>query len=261
MNDGTNWKGTYTRNGVVNATNLTCYFHPKTDKCIPQQDFLQGLAHAYGESPSMLKSGRYDQIDDVVKSTHNYGYFCRNTPGECAYRFVEYNPDDEQRTYPLFTNRTITASTGQCSTYSQTERALPANDTSGVSDPLKFKIFNGSVYDSIIIPRELTGINATTYIYRGVNTPQKATKFSCGNRCVWMWAYINEGNLDNSTFYQCPITISKTSNASSDTHIVSDNVAKLAASSIALEGRLAIENSSTDGSGPDWTQFQFYPSG
>ena len=262
MNDGTNWKGTYTRNGVVNATNLTCYFHPNPDyKCIPQQDFLLGLAHAYGESPSMPRKGSYDQIDDVVKSTDNYGYFCRNTPGECAYRFVEYNPDDHQKTYPLFTNRTITASAGQCSTYWQTEKATPTNGTSGISDGLRFKIFNGSDHDSIIIPQEFTGVNATTYIYRGVKTPQKATKFSCGDRCIWMWAYVSKDYLDNSTFYQCPITISNTSNANNYTHIVPDDVTKLAASSIALEGRLAIDNSSIDNSGPIWTQFQFYPSG
>lgn len=187
MKDDTNWKGTYTRNGVVNATNLTCYFHPNPDyKCIPQQDFLLGLAHAYGESPSMPRKGSYDQIDDVVKSTDNYGYFCRNTPGECAYRFVEYNPDDHQKTYPLFTDWTITASPGQWSTYWQTEKATPTNDTSGISDGLRFKIFNGSDHDSIIIPQEFTGANATTYIYRGVKTPQKATKFSCGDRCIYL---------------------------------------------------------------------------
>lgn len=45
----------------------------------------------------MPRKGSYDQIEDVAKSTSNQGYFCRITPGECAYRLVEYNPDDQQK--------------------------------------------------------------------------------------------------------------------------------------------------------------------
>lgn len=57
-----------------------------------------------------------------------------------------------------------------------------------------------------------------------------------------MWAYKNGGYHDNSTFYQCPITISNTSSANNSTYVVPDSVAKLAASSIAIEadGQLTI---------------------
>lgn len=58
---------------------------------------------------------------------------------------------------------------------------------------LEFKNFNGSVHDSIIIPQQHAGLDATTYIYRGISPPPKTTEFSCGNRCIWMWAHKNEG--------------------------------------------------------------------
>ena len=209
-------------------------------------------------SPPIFKRGTYDHIQDVVKSPDNYGYFCRNTPGECAYRFVEYNPDDEQRTYPLFTNRTITASTGECFTYQETEQPTQVKDTSGIADALEFKFSNGTVHDSIIIPQQLGGIDSTTYIYRGIDLPQDTKKFSCGDRCIWMWAHKSPGSGENSTFYQCPITIGTVSNLNSDTQIVPDSIAKLAASSIALQGRWAV-----NGTSPQriWTQFRFYPFG
>lgn len=46
--------------------------------------------------------------------------------------------------------------------------------------------------------------------------------------------------LTSPPFTSCPITISNTSNANTDTHIVPNSVAKLAASSIALEGQSTI---------------------
>ncbi|MCJ1347239.1 hypothetical protein MMC31_005461 [Peltigera leucophlebia] len=257
LNDGTNWKDTYLQNGIVSASNLSCYFHPHTHECL-SEDVVQGLANAYGMSPPIFNRGTYDQIQDVVKSTENYGYFCRNTPGECTYRMVEYNPSDQQRTYPLFTSRTITASTGQCFKYWETENRTLTKDTSGNPGALEFKIFNGSVHDSIIIPQQLGGVDSTTYIYRGIHPPQNTTELSCGNRCLWMWAHKSEGQGENSTFYECPITISTVSNTKTDAQIVPDSVAKLAASSIALQGRWAVNGSSTE---RIWTQFRFYPYG
>ncbi len=171
---------------------------------------------------------------------------------------VEYNPKDQQRTYPLFTNRTITASAGQCFTYWLTEKPTLANDTSGNPDALEFRIFNGSVHDSIIIPRQQAGRDATTYIYRGIAPPQDTTEFSCGNRCLWMWAHKDEGYGEKSTFYQCPITVGTVSNAKTDSQMVPDGIARLAASSIALQGRWAVNGSSTK---QIWTQFRFYPFG
>lgn len=260
LNDGTDWKGVYTRNGTANAANLDCYFRsPDDNKCPISQQLVQGLANSYGaSSPILLKRGTYDQIQDVVKSTDNYGYFCRNTSGECAYRFVEYNRNDQERKYPLFTNRTITASAGQCFTYWETEEATPAKDASGIPDALNFTIFNGSDHDSIIIPEQLSGVDATTYIYRGTAPPPNATLFACGDRCIWMWAHKNAGHNETSTFYKCPITVRPVININKPSQIVPNSVARLAASAIALQGRWAVKNNSE---GLIWTQFQYYPFG
>lgn len=244
----------------MNATNLDCYFRTKYEtKCPSSPDVVQGLANSYGGSPPVLfKKGTYDHIQDVVKSTKNYGYFCRKNSGECAYRFVEYNGDDQERKYPLFTNRVITASPGQCFTYWVTEKATIANGTSGIPDALEFKIDNGSAHDIIIIPQQLGGVDSTTYIYRGIAPPPNATTFACGDRCIWMWAFKNVGHNENATFYKCPITISPVSNVKKATQHVPDSVARLAASAIALQGRWAVNGNSE---GPIWTQFQFYPFG
>lgn len=237
---------------MVNATNLTCYFNYQNN-CPVNPDVPQGLAHSHGEAPSISTRGFYDQIQDVYDSKDNYGYFCRKTPGECAYRFMEYNPEDHQRTYPRFTNRTITASAHQCYTYLEEKREI-VNDASGVNDALNFTIFNGSVHDNIIIPLQNGGEGATTYIYRGINVPQNAVTFSCGDRCIWMWAHKSEGKGENSTFYQCPINISHVSNTEDSTLDVPNDVARLAAAAIALQGRwIGSDNNMI------WTQFQFYP--
>lgn len=257
LQDGTDWKGTYTQNGIINGAKLECYYHPHTHECPEEEEAVQGLANAFGMSPPIFKRGTYDQIQEVVNSTDNYGYFCRNTPvGECTYRFVEYNPDDQQRTYPLFTNRTITASAGPCYTYWETEKPTSAKDTSGIQDAFEYKIFNGSVHDSIIIPQQLSGVDATIYIYRGIDPPHNTTNFTCGDRCIWMWAHKTEGGGENSTFYQCPITIGTVTNTNHDTQIVPDSMARLAASAIALQGRWAVNGPSSQ---RIWTQFRFYP--
>lgn len=239
LNDGTNWNGTYTRNGVVNATNLTCYFN-NLHICPVSLEVPQGLAHAYGLTTSSSTRGSYHQIQDIVKSKDYHGYFCRTTPGECAYRFEEYNSEDTQKRYPFLTDRVITASTGHCYTYWETETPTPAKDTGGLLDAFNFKISNGSVNDSIIIPRHAGAVDATTYIYRGFHPPPQAKgkEVRCGNRCIWMWAHKNVGVGEKSAFYQCPITISNVISTNDHTiqktQVVPDDVAYLAASSIAL---------------------------
>lgn len=258
LNDGTDWNGTYTRDGIVNASNLACYFESLQVGCPLHQDSIQGRANAYGRTPSITTSGFYNEIQDVYKSRYNYGYYCRRTLGECAYRFVEYNPDDQQKTYPILTNRIITASADQCFEYLPIGTPELAKDTSGDMEALRYKIFNGSVHDQMVIPKQSGGQGATTYIYRGIRPPQKATKFSCGERCIWMWAHKSEGRGEHSTFYQCSINISNVSNTNNDTQNVPNDVARLAASSIALQGRWAKGQDSDE---QIWTQFQFYPFG
>lgn len=114
------------------------------------------------------------------------------------------------------------------------------------------------VHESIIIPQELVRRDSTTYIYRGFNPPQEPTVFSCGDRCINMWALKSLDYGENSTFYHCPITVSHVSNIYTSDQIVPDGVARLAASAIALEGRWAIDRPSN---GTVWTQYQYYPFG
>jgi hypothetical protein len=257
INDGTDWKGTYTRKGIVNATNLTCYFQNQACPTVNPQVVSQAQAHAYGNLPFRSECVPYDEVSDVLNSKEDYTYYCRRTPNrqEFAYQFKEYNPDDRQEAYPWFTNRIITASSGRCFEYSEVASSL-GFDTNGILDALNYEYTNSSFNGNISIPIPNGALGGTTYIYRGTDIPQRATVYSCGPRCIWMWAHKNVGAGEESTFYQCPITVSPVSNTTQDAHIISDDVARLAASAIGLEGRSADNNGTQV-----WTQFQFYAYG
>ena len=113
----------------------------------------------------------------------------------------------------------------------------------------------------IAIPREYLGREGTTYIYQGKHDPTSATIYICGDRCIWMWAYKNPSGYppespEPSAFYQCPVSISVVNNASLPQHSIPDGVAKIAAASIALQGRFAGPVND-----PDYKQYQFYASG
>lgn len=77
-----------------------------------------------------------------------------------------------------------------------------------------------------------------------------------GQRCIWMRAHKTVLGSDGSMFYQCPVMIdpvhSILGEGLQEAHKVSDSIARLAASSIGLQG-----GKSDPGNG--WTQFQFYP--
>ena len=129
MQDGTDWSGTYVRPDQVHATDLRCYYHHLYDAqqyvCDQAPETVQGIVRDYGGSTyASLSYGQncesYNVIGDILKSQNISKYFCRRTPGhrEFAYRFLEYNPDDEQRIYPFLTDRVIAASAGPCFNYS-----------------------------------------------------------------------------------------------------------------------------------------------
>lgn len=258
MQGGTNWNGTYIRPARINASDLSCYYHHLYDDqkyvCDPSPEVVQGIVHAYGEYAfgSLSDSNdcvNYTNVEDVLRSGTNPKYYCRRTSGqqEFAYRFLEYNPQDHQRTYPFVTDRVITASAGQCYQYSLLRREKVAG---GIS--FNFTYTNKTFSDSILIPAQIDNFDGTVYIYRAFNTPQNATIYSCGPRCIWMWAHRTLLGKEPSTFYQCPITVNSVQNVLQDAHQVTDDIARLAASSIGLQG---------GNSDPDlgWAQFQFYP--
>ena len=257
LNDGTDWNGTYTIPGQVNVSDISCYHRAGDCPEEDHQDITQATAHSNGELATGTECGLYNTTADILSSEKDYAYFCRRTPEhqEFAYRFNEYNPMDEQKIFPHFTNRVITASSGRCFEYSQVNIVL-GRDLNGLMSAWNYTFTNGSYTSNIMIPVNMEAWNGTTYVFRGVRIPQEANGWSCGPRCMWMWAHKSPGAGDSSLFYQCPITISHASNVTDPQHDLADGLARVAASSIALQGRYV--NLSSD---IIWTQYQFYSFG
>ena len=258
VDGGNSWNDTYTMTGIVNASNLACYYQQyQQDTCADVGVATQTIAHSYGELASQSSCGIYDDVSNLQLSKYDFGYYCRRDGQEFAYRFNEYNPNDTQKVYPLFTNRTITASSGHCFSYSQLGDPKPALDTAGDPEALNYTYTNHTYTGTIVIPKQSTGLSGTTYIYRGTRLPQDAVTYACGPRCMWMWVYKAHSLYEQPAFYQCPISISNVSNTTNNNaQGIPKDVARIAAASIALQGRWAgtFENQI-------WTQYQFYSSG
>ena len=238
---------------MVNAPNLTSYFGNFKPL---EPELNQAIAHSYGEiSQSDRSCSLYEDIAQVYNSTDNPPYFCRRTAGkqEFAYRFKEYNNQDSERRYPSLTKRVITASSGMCLKYTSHNHTLGL-DLYNNKAAYNYTFFNSTYNSTISIPITSEGWAATIYIYRGTALPHLATVNSCGARCIWIWAHRSTvPGSETSTFYQCPITISEVSNITTDLQAISDSIPRVAAASIALQGRWT---------GPEnkkiWTQYQFY---
>lgn len=250
INDGTSYNDTYIRPGTVNASNLACYDDYFNHGHCGGAIMNQSLAHAYGDLALISDCGNYAQISDVLESKYNYGHYCRRTryQQEFAYRFNEYNPKDKTKAYPRFTNRTITVSAGECFNYSM----IGGPQLLGGGD-LLFEFRNDTFTDNITIPAAYGALDGTTYIYRGLNVPQQAITYACGPRCIKMWAHRSQGYGENSTFFECPITVNEVNNATEDYQRLSYDMARLAAASIALQGRPSGINV--------WPQYQLYAFG
>lgn len=263
MVDGKSFNDTYTESGIVSASYLTCYEGVYPYICSAG---AHSRAHLYGEKVSgeevQRTCGFYESIDDVVKSKHDHAYYCSQnaTDPEFAYRFKEYNPGDVGSTYPLFTNRTITASAGECLVYPmKNETGVP--DVEGKGPGSNFTYGNDTFTEEIQIPLSSIGWSGTTYMYKGIQEPEH-TEHRCGPRCMWLWAFKNAGpskevnDREPPAFYKCPITISEVSNAWNDSQMIPNEVARIAAVSIALQGRWS---GSMDNK--NFNQYQFYPYG
>lgn len=235
MDDGKDYNDTYVKSGTVKASNLTSYF--RGNYPIGFEDD-QALAHSWGQSIKAQPCGKYEDIAEVYESHNNPFYFCRRTKGkqEFAYRFKEYNNHDLEGTYPYFTNRVITASSGVCFQYTVLDTTRNYLDHGNQYSDFSFS--NSTYTSSISIPTLNEGWSATVYVYRGPDLPQITKVNSCGDRCLWIWAHRTSVPDNNtSTFFQCPITISEVSNATTPPHSIPDSVARVAAASIALQGR------------------------
>ena len=250
--------------GQVNAANLSSYCHYTYDtklyNCDPLPSRLHGIVHAYGEYTygSMTYGedcGHYTDSHDILHSQKNPKYFCRRTPGqqEFAYRFLEYNQKDTLRIYPALTKRVITVSAGPCLDYAFSSVSKGSDTREPWSN---YTYSNGTFNGSISLPMQIDTFDGTVYTYRGFNVPQNASVWACGDRCMWMWAHKTATPSEQSTFYQCPVTVKSVQyhGTLQEKHKVPGGIARLAASSIALQG---------GNSDPDlgWSQSQFYPVG
>lgn len=264
LQDGKDWNGTYVKSGQVDAANLTCYHHHIYDNHKDQcegPELTHGIAHAYGEYAygSLTRGidcGPYTDTADIIRSRTKPGYYCRRISGqqEFAYRFMEYNPTDQQRTYPYLTNRVITASANQCSEYAVT------NVQSGTTTGKKWTVYtiNDTSDGDISLPVQIDTFDGTAYIYRGFKVPQEATTWSCGKRCIWMWAHKTARGEEPSAFYKCAVTVGTVIDAKQKEHIVEkvhavgDDMARIAASAIGLQGGKSDHDNG-------WMQSSFYP--
>ena len=255
MVDGKSFHDTYTRKGTVCVPDLGCYAGRSKLPC-PKVATVHSRAHIYGERGNRMACGSYMTIDDVIMSPHDRFYYCSNnsaTNPEFAYRFKEYSPRDLEETYPLFTNRTITASAGDCLVY-RVENETDVGDVDGQGSGKIFTYEEGNSTKEISIPTSSLGWSATTYMYKGFVDPQHLDDHSCGPRCMWLWAYKNPGPKDDSrALYNCPVTVSEVNNTWNHSQVIPDEVARVAAVSIALQGRWT---------GPEnhknFNQYQFY---
>ncbi|KAI4257248.1 MAG: hypothetical protein L6R42_005788, partial [Xanthoria sp. 1 TBL-2021] len=257
MVDGRSFNDTYTGFGTVNASYLGCYAGRGTS--CPGNATAHSRAHLFGERAGGIPCGLYKTTDEVVKSQQDFIYYCSDsaTDPQFAYRFKEYNPGDLGASYPLFTNRTYTASAGDCHVY-QVKNETKVPDVDGQGSGSSFTYEDGSSTKEITIPTSSMGLSATTYMSKGFQAPQH-TGYRCGPRCVWLWAYKNSGpgginEIDPPALYKCPVTVSEVSNTWHDWQVVPDEVARMAAVSIALQGRWSGRVGNLN-----FNQYQFYP--
>ncbi|KAK0509699.1 hypothetical protein JMJ35_008093 [Cladonia borealis] len=245
VDSGTDYRGVYTQPGTVNASDLSCYYN--NNACPVEPEVPQIVAHTYGDISQSDRCCQYKELSDVLNSDKNCAYYCNRTPGqeEFAYRFTETNPEDFSRTYPLFTNRVVTASYDQCYQYDVNQTSgKKVDDDNGDRAAYNWSYSNGTISGNITIPTEYSAIDSTTYIYRGLEVPQNETENACGPQ------------YQPQTVFQCPITISSVSNTTLESQTISNGMAKLAAASIGLQGR-----SVNQANGRIWTQYQLYPYG
>ena len=275
VDDGTTYNDTYKSRGKVSVPDLSCYYMEYIQDFCPAQVALQTVAHTYGE---MILSSRlnssYSDIEEVLHSRQDYQYYhrTRRNQQQVVYRFKEYNPNDTGRAYPSLTDRVITAEAKNCITYNE-------KSTDESQDPQPFSYVNPSDPEdngNLTIPKTFLGREGTTYIYQGFHDPTLADLQSCGPRCLWMWAYKNpsgypkdpsgdpNGPPEPSAFYKCPVNISQVFRGDPKKkllkeHLIPDSMAKMAAASIALQGRYG--GPPSDPSKQDYHSHQFYASG
>ena len=258
MSRGTDSTGAYHTSGNVEAAKVDCFY----DRGIcPGQGAQMTTANTFGRALQGQENCTYQDDTDIMNGHQSCVYFNGNNTkqGEFAYRFKEYNPSDSVKAYPYLSNRTIRASAGQCYQYSVDMANSPfISNQDGTNNVRLYKFGNSSYTAYLSIPRDQFATKCTTYVYNGTLSPQNATKITCGPRCITMYALRLGGDLNgpSTAIFECPISISNVNNATADYQEVPDHVARTAASSIALSGRLVHTQSRHS-----WAQYQLYTLG
>ena len=267
LEDGHDYNGAYARFGASTVPNITCYIH---DRDCADPVVMDQLAHAYGEmslgseSPDSNNCGYFTDTQSILDSKKDYRYYCRRntTVKSFGIRFNEYNSHDNGRTYPFFTDRSITALSEPCNEYQDlswkpaTVGNPSTDDENYISAIDHTYAINATSNGSILIPTSAHGRDGTTYIYRGDLRPKDAVQYGHGARGLWMWVYRNMGSNQKALFYECPVTVGLVANVVDPAHNISDDVAREAVASIALQGQWHGQFQN-----PSWTQWQWYASG
>lgn len=163
--------------------------------------------------------------------------------------------------YPYYGGqRFITAAATECNG-NLTFSPHAADGHDGPKSEFVWPFQNSTGIYSLSIPRSILARASTTYIWNGTATPPLATQQTCGPRCIVLFALrdMDRGSNHEITIFQCRITISLMSNVKNPAHVLSDNMARTAAASIALSGRWRLDFSG--GPDLDWRQFQLYQDG
>ena len=215
---------------------LTEYKSPLSNRSLPLIE-QQGLAQMFGVAGE-FEAGPFERIDTFLELARKPGASAPDVlfsedRRTAYYNFKNYNPDDRRISLP--SDRQI-STTANCSFF----EVLSSNGQAPKNISVEM---DGSV-KSIQLPAEDFG--NTIYF----------TDFSddCGSRCAQISVYrpIRDGSDDRgeSSYFECTTTVSKVANVTQDFEQVSDNVAKLAAASVALDGLKRGGNN---------IQYQLYP--
>ncbi|KAL9579949.1 MAG: hypothetical protein Q9212_004785 [Teloschistes hypoglaucus] len=229
MDNGQNSRSIITSRGNVLVPRVDCYYNNGTCTTDPNEppEIAQNEAHSYGEITPGQNACLYTTDDDIFNAHQDCDYFINRNQQEFAYRFMEYNPDQGGGSYPYLTYRLIKASAGDCYQYAP---GTP-HDVASHDGPQSVRVWpytNGTYNGTISIPIADTAFDSTTYAYLGDLEPQNALAQACGPRCIYLYAFRSGGPVTkrDEAVFQCPITISKVTNATDPAHVVPDDTAR-----------------------------------
>lgn len=260
LKSGYNSSGVTVSPGYVNVAKLDCFYRSKSSECDEQSQRGPGAAtaHVYGEGGT-LRDQRcsYQSLDDIHKAPQTCLYLARDDHREFAVRYADSNPTDVTNAYPYYgEQRIVTIAAEQCNGNLTALGPGTADYGDGPESDYVWVFQNSTGKYPISVPRPLLAFDSTTYIWNGTDLPTNSSWLPCGPRCVVLYALrdMQRGPDHEISIFQCHITISPVFNIKNPAHELSDGVARMAAASIALSGRIRRQPSA-------WRQFQLYQTG